>query len=139
MLVHLVHWSFSPPTLVVLSLSSHKLFREKERYGLTVIRTSSSGVPAISGETNKNSFYFYFTSLTVTSICIGGALPPTPYPFDSFAPCKGIREIFVCGIWNARNVCLWNPESWALKSRIQLKESVTRIQVPLTKNRNPAP
>ena len=33
------------------------------------------------------------------------------------------REIFACGIRNLGKVCLWNPESWALESGIQLKES----------------
>ena len=40
------------------------------------------------------------------------------------------------GFWNPGNVCLWNPESWASDSRIQLKNSEShlesRIQVPLT-------
>ena len=27
------------------------------------------------------------------------------------------------GFWNPWNFCLWNPESWALESGIQLKES----------------
>ena len=31
--------------------------------------------------------------------------------------------------WNPRNLCLWNPESGALKSGIQLKES--RILLPI--------
>ena len=34
-----------------------------------------------------------------------------------FAPCKGIQ------IPESGNICLWFPESWALESRIQLKES----------------
>ena len=34
-----------------------------------------------------------------------------------FAPCKGIR------IQESRKFCMWNPETRALKSRIQLKES----------------
>ena len=40
------------------------------------------------------------------------------------------------GFWNPRNFCLWNPESWASESRIQLKNPEShlesRIQVPLT-------
>ena len=35
------------------------------------------------------------------------------------APCKGIREIFYCGMRNPVKFCLWNPESWVLESRIQ--------------------
>ena len=34
-----------------------------------------------------------------------------------------IRRTFACGIWNPENVFFWNPESWALESAIQLKES----------------
>ena len=44
--------------------------------------------------------------------------------------CKGIRtaysgilEKFACGIWNRGYYWLWNLESWALGSRIDLKES----------------
>ena len=40
----------------------------------------------------------------------------------------GIREIFACGIWKHRKFCFWHPESWALGSEIQLKES----GIPLT-------
>lgn len=39
-----------------------------------------------------------------------------------------IREIFACGIQNPRKFCLWNLESRALESKIQLKES----GIPLT-------
>ena len=35
----------------------------------------------------------------------------------------GVRESFSCGIWNLGNVCLWNPESWALKFGIQPDEA----------------
>ena len=50
-----------------------------------------------------------------------------------FAPCKGIwipksGKFFACGIRNVANFCLWNPESWALESGIQLKKS----GIPLT-------
>ena len=40
------------------------------------------------------------------------------------------------GFWNpkSRRMFKWNPESWALQSGIQLKES--GIQVPLTKTEN---
>ena len=34
-----------------------------------------------------------------------------------------IREIFACGIQNPRKFCMWNLESWALESEIQLKET----------------
>ena len=50
-----------------------------------------------------------------------------------------IWEMFACGIRNPWNFCFWIPESWALESGKQLKESgihltiETRIQVPLTK------
>ena len=42
------------------------------------------------------------------------------------------------GFWNPRNFCLWNPESWASESRIQLRNRTKShlgsiIQVPLTK------
>ena len=40
----------------------------------------------------------------------------------------GIREIFACGICKHKKFCFWNPESWALGSEIQLKES----GIPLT-------
>ena len=40
----------------------------------------------------------------------------------------GIREIFACGIWKHRKFFFWRPESWALGSEIQLKES----GIPLT-------
>ena len=49
---------------------------------------------------------------------------------------------FICGFRNPE-IFLWNPESLALKSWIQLKESrilqqlESRIQVPLTRIRNP--
>ena len=39
-------------------------------------------------------------------------------------------EISACGIWKSGKIWLENPESWALESGIQLKES--RIQVPGT-------
>ena len=48
----------------------------------------------------------------------------------------GVLEIFSCGIrnWSRKNL-LWNPESWALESGIQLKES----GIPLTIGiRNPS-
>ena len=49
------------------------------------------------------------------------------------AQCKGIQ------IRNPGNFGLWNLESWALESEIQLKES--RIQIPLTNTgiQNPSP
>ena len=34
-----------------------------------------------------------------------------------------MQEIYACGIWNPGIFCSWNPESWVLKSGIQLKES----------------
>ena len=52
------------------------------------------------------------------------------------------REIFVCGIWNPGKICMWNPDSWILESRIQLKESgIALIQNPSStdKNWNPVP
>ena len=42
-----------------------------------------------------------------------------------FIPPHVLRE---SGFRNQRNFCLWNPESWALESGIQLKE----IGIPLT-------
>ena len=32
------------------------------------------------------------------------------------------------GFWNPRNICLWSPESWAMESEIQFKDS----GIPLT-------
>ena len=49
---------------------------------------------------------------------------------------SGILEIFACGIQNLGNVCLLNPESWALESGIPL---TTGIQVPLKKIWTPVP
>ena len=40
----------------------------------------------------------------------------------------GIREMFACGIWKHKKFCFWHPESWALGSEVQLKES----GIPLT-------
>ena len=37
-------------------------------------------------------------------------------------------HVWKSGFWNKGNFCLWNPESWAFKSRKQLKES----RIPLT-------
>ena len=42
------------------------------------------------------------------------------------------------GLQNPRDLCLWNPQSWASESRIQLRNRTKwhlefRIQVPLTK------
>ena len=34
-----------------------------------------------------------------------------------------ILETFACGIWNPGDVCLWNPEFYALEPGIQLNES----------------
>ena len=34
-----------------------------------------------------------------------------------------------CGFRNPRNFCLWNPESWALESGIQLKESRILLKI----------
>ena len=56
-----------------------------------------------------------------------------------------IQDIF--GVWNPETgkICLWNPESWALESGIQLKESriplTIEIQNPSStdKNWNPVP
>ena len=44
------------------------------------------------------------------------------------APCKGIREIFYCGIRNPVKFCLWNPESWVLKSGSGKHGVESRIQ-----------
>ena len=44
----------------------------------------------------------------------------------------GIREVFVCSIWNPQKSCKHSQKSWALESIIQLKNS--GIQIPLTKN-----
>ena len=52
-----------------------------------------------------------------------------------------IRNNFVCTIWNR---WIWNRESWALESRIQIKESEIAItieswvQVPITGIWNPS-
>ena len=50
-----------------------------------------------------------------------------------YRPCignsdSGIREVFVCGNLESGKFKLWNPESWALDSRIQPMES----RIPLT-------
>ena len=50
-----------------------------------------------------------------------------------FAPFKRIwipksGKFVACGIRNLGNFCLWNPESWALESGIQLK----KYGIPLT-------
>ena len=72
-------------------------------------------------------------------------MEPEPHQqYLQFAPCKLIRildqgsgEVFFCEIWNPENFCWYNPESWALESRILLKESKILpaigiwIQVPL--------
>ena len=34
-----------------------------------------------------------------------------------------MRKTFAYGIQNPEKICWWNPESWALDSGIQLKES----------------
>ena len=47
-------------------------------------------------------------------------------------PDSGVHEIVACGIRNLGHFCLWNQGSWALESRIKLKES--GIQIPLTKS-----
>ena len=44
-----------------------------------------------------------------------------------------IRGIFAGGIGNPGKGCMWNPESWALESGIQLKES----GIPLRVEQNP--
>ena len=36
---------------------------------------------------------------------------------------KASAHVRESGFWNGRNFCLWNLESWALESGIQLKES----------------
>ena len=49
------------------------------------------------------------------------------------------------GFWNPRNICLWSPESWAMESEIQFKDSgippTTGIRNPSLTNRdwNPVP
>ena len=56
-----------------------------------------------------------------------------------------MREKFACGIRNQGKICMWNPESWALESGIQLKESgiplAIGIQNPSSteKDWNPVP
>ena len=46
-------------------------------------------------------------------------IQPNPFTFQWFiphtAPCNEIR--------NLGTICMWNPESWALESGVQLKES----------------
>ena len=44
-----------------------------------------------------------------------------------------IREIFACAIWNLENFSLWNPESWALESGINLKESEIPLMIGIWK------
>ena len=57
----------------------------------------------------------------------------------------GIRDIFACGIRNPRGFEFGIPESWALESGIQLKESgillTTGVQNPSSKDKdwNPVP
>ena len=47
------------------------------------------------------------------------------YPMQG-NPNFGIRNNFVCAIWNC---WIWNWESWALKSGIQIKESEIAITI----------
>ena len=42
---------------------------------------------------------------------------------------SGKREIFACGIRNPRTFCSLDPESWALESGIQLKESGISLMI----------
>ena len=46
-------------------------------------------------------------------------IQPSPFSFlmvhPLYHPCNGIR--------NLGKICMWNPESWALESGVQLKES----------------
>ena len=44
-------------------------------------------------------------------------------PWNNSALYIRIPEILACGIWNQGKFCLWSPESWALESAKQLKES----------------
>ena len=45
---------------------------------------------------------------------------------------SGIREIFACGIWNPGKFNgLWNLESWALESGLQLKQSGILLMIHL--------
>ena len=45
-----------------------------------------------------------------------------------------IRKIFACGIQNPRKFCLWNLESRALESEIQLKETGIPLTIGIQKS-----
>ena len=49
-------------------------------------------------------------------------------------PDSGVHEIVACGIRNLGHFCLWNQGSWALESRIKLKESGIPLKIGI---RNP--
>ena len=42
---------------------------------------------------------------------------------------KASAHVRESGFWNRRNFCLWNLESWALESGIQLKESGILLRI----------
>ena len=42
---------------------------------------------------------------------------------------KASAHVRESGFWNWRNFCLWNLESWALESGIQLKESGILLRI----------
>ena len=47
-------------------------------------------------------------------------------------PDSGVHEIVACGIRNLGHFCLWNQGSWALESRIKLKESGIPLKITTT-------
>ena len=44
---------------------------------------------------------------------------------------SGIREIFGCGNLESEKFELWDPDSWALKSGIQVKESEISVTIAI--------
>ena len=56
-------------------------------------------------------------------------------PWNNSALDIRIPEILACGIWNRGKFCLWSPESWALESAKQLKESGIPLTIAI---RNPS-
>ena len=70
---------------------------------------------------------------------------PSTSPLSLALLRKVSPHVSECAFWNLRKLCLWNPESWALESRIQLKESgippMIGIQNPnfTDKDWNPVP
>ena len=70
-----------------------------------------------SGDRGSEFYTNWWLSLTCRIIC------SEAYFTCSIAPCKGIR------IPESGNFLLWNPESWALESGMQLNESGIPLKI----------